>query len=65
MPLSVAERGLGPDNKKWVGSEKEVRRVRQPPSEICAEYLVSVAFFRQVYEEKVFTAIQYIVFFRL
>ena len=65
MPFSGAERGLGHDNKKWVGSDKEVRRFRQPPAQICVENLFSVAFFRQVYEKKVFTTIQYIVFFRL
>ena len=55
--------GLGPDNKKWVGSDQERVGSDNLRSEICVEYFVSLAFFRQVYEKKGITKIQYVVFF--
>ena len=55
--------GLGSDNKKWVGSDQEMVGSDDLRSEICVEYFVSLAFFRQVYEKKGITKIQYVVFF--
>ena len=54
---------LGPDYKKWVGSGQERVGSDNLRSEICVEYFVSLAFFRQVYEKKGITKIQYVVFF--
>ena len=55
--------GLGPDKKKWVGSDQERVGSDNLRSEICVEYFVSLAFVRQVYEKKGITKIQYVVFF--
>ena len=52
--------GLGPDNKKWVGSDQDRVASDNPRSEICVKYLVSAAFFRQIYEKTGITKIQYI-----